>query len=37
MRTLIKLYQMLYIGVCRMNYYITPIYEPILLFISSYV
>nr|DAI39766.1 MAG TPA: hypothetical protein [Caudoviricetes sp.] len=37
MRTLIKLYQMFYVGICKLNYYITPLYEPILLFISPYV
>lgn len=37
MLTLIKLYKMLYIGWCKLNYIITPIYEPILLFISPYV
>lgn len=37
MITIFKLYQMLYILGCKSITYITPIYEPILLFASIYV
>jgi hypothetical protein len=34
---LLKLYQMLYILGCEFNYHFTPIYEAVLLCVSTYV